>query len=351
LHHPYHSFATSVQAFVEEAANDPAVLAIKQTLYRTSGDSPIVDALIDAAEAGKQVLVIVEIKARFDEQANIRWAHALEQAGCHVVYGLVGLKTHCKLCLVVRQEEDGTLRRYSHVGTGNYNPKTARIYEDLGLLTADEDIGADLTGLFNHLSGYTRHDGYTALLVAPDTLRSAVVSRIQREAEHARGGEPARIRMKVNALVDERVIDALYAASLAGVRVDLLVRGMCALRPGIPGLSENVRVRSILGRFLEHSRILHFGNAGDDEYWIGSADMMHRNLDRRVEAMVAVRAENARAALAEVLDLALDPSILAWELAGDGSWHRVPAQGTGRDYQEELLRRAHEQSVSREELD
>ncbi len=342
VHHPYDSFATSVQAFVEQAANDPHVLAIKQTLYRTSGDSPIVDALIDAAEMGKQVLVLVEIKARFDEQANIKWARALEQAGCHVVYGLVGLKTHCKLCLVVRQEPQG-LRRYAHIGTGNYNPKTARLYEDLGLLTADPEVGADLTDLFNHLSGYSRQTRYHRLLVAPDTLRDGLVERIAAESAAAEAGRPAGIRIKVNSLVDEIVIDALYRASQAGVPVDLVVRGMCALRPGLPGLSETIRVRSILGRFLEHSRIFNFTAGGDQEMWIGSADVMHRNLDRRVEALVQVTDRGARAELAEVLELAMSDKPWTWHLDGDGGWSRVsPADGEEPppcDYQEELLQR------------
>ncbi|MQA05102.1 MAG: RNA degradosome polyphosphate kinase [Streptosporangiales bacterium] len=336
LHHPYQSFNNSVQAFVEQAATDPGVLAIKQTLYRTSGDSPIVDALIDAAESGKQVLVCVEIKARFDEQANIRWARALERAGAHVVYGIVGLKTHGKACLVVRQDPDGVLRRYSHVGTGNYNPKTARLYEDLGLLTSDPDVGADLTDLFNHLSGYTRHRGYRTLLVAPESLRKGLVEMIDREAGHARAGRPSGIVLKCNALVDEEVIDALYQASRAGVPIDIAVRGMCALRPGVPGLSETIRVRSILGRFLEHSRIVRFTAGGEPDYWIGSADMMHRNLDRRVEVMVRISHPKVRKRLDALLDLATADHIVAWDLDADGGWVRRTGDHLV-DYQEELL--------------
>src|SRR3954451_2317713 len=341
MHHPYDSFATSVQALLEQAAVDPGVLAIKQTLYRTSGDSPIVDALIDAAEAGKQVLVVVEIKARFDEQANIRWARALEHAGCHVVYGLVGLKTHAKLSLVVRQEPDGTLRRYAHIGTGNYNPKTARIYEDIGLLTSDPQTGADIADLFNHLSGYTKHQDYNTLLVAPDTLRSGVLDMIRREIDHAREGRDAGIAMKLNSLVDEDVIDALYDASKAGVPVDLIVRGMCALRPQAPGLSENIRVRSILGRFLEHSRIMCFRNGGANDVWIGSADMMHRNLDRRVEATARITDPATSAQLLEMLALAGSDEISCWDLRADGAWRRRVdgREGPLADYQELLIRR------------
>ena len=342
VQHPYDSFATSVQAFVEQAAADPSVLAIKQTLYRTSGDSPIVDALIDAAEAGKQVLVVVEIKARFDEQANIKWARALEHAGCHVVYGLVGLKTHAKASLVVRREDDGSLRRYAHIGTGNYNPKTARIYEDVGLLTADPEIGADVADLFNHLSGYTKHNDYSTLLVAPDTLRTGIIEMIEREAAHARAGRPAGISIKVNSLVDEQVIDALYGAANAGVAIGLVVRGMCSLRPGVPGLSQGIHVRSIVGRFLEHSRIFRFSNGGNEDIWIGSADMMHRNLDRRVEALVQLRDNEARAELAAVLDLALDPNTAAWELQSNGTWHRRRVGADGHplaDFQHTLVHR------------
>ena len=321
LHHPYDSFATSVQRFIEQAAADPHVLAIKQTLYRTSGDSPIIDALIDAAESGKQVLVIVEIKARFDEQANIRWARKLEQAGCHVVYGLVGLKTHCKLCLVVRDEPDG-IRRYAHLGTGNYNGKTARLYEDLGLITTDARITEDVAHLFNNLSGWSRNAIYSELMVAPDSIRSGLVEQIHREIRNHQDGRPARIRFKANSIVDEAVIDALYLASQAGVPVQLLVRGICALRPGVAGLSESIEVRSVLGRFLEHSRVFWFENNGEPVVWIGSADMMHRNLDRRVEVLVRLPGEEERDAVAGVLDLAFDPETDAWQLGSDGSWTR-----------------------------
>ncbi|TCB95547.1 RNA degradosome polyphosphate kinase [Micromonospora zingiberis] len=321
VHHPYHSFATSVQRFVEQAAADPNVLAIKQTLYRTSGDSPIVDALVDAAAAGKQVVVLVELKARFDEVANIGWARTLERAGCHVVYGLVGLKTHCKTALVVRQEGN-QIRRYCHIGTGNYHPKTARLYEDFGMLTADPEIGADLTDLFNVLTGYSRQTAYRRLLVAPQGIRSGLIERIEREITHVRLGMPGLVQFKVNALVDEEITDALYRASQAGVHVDLIIRGMCTLRPGAPGFSENIRVRSILGRFLEHSRVFRFGNNGDAEFWIGSADLMHRNLDRRVEALVQVSDPVARAELDHVLQAAMSPDVDAFELGADGSWTR-----------------------------
>jgi polyphosphate kinase len=343
VHHPYDSFSTSVQRFIEQAAADPKVLAIKQTLYRTtSEDSPIVDALISAAEAGKQVVVLVELKARFDELSNIRWARELEKAGVHVVYGLVGLKTHCKTSLVVRQEGN-TIRRYSHIGTGNYHPRTARLYEDLGVLTADPTIGADLADLFNSLTGYARQDSYRRLLVAPHGVRQGIIARIEGEIAHHQAGRPAGVRMKLNSLVDEQVIDALYRASQAGVPVDIVVRGICALRPGREGLSENIHVRSILGRFLEHSRILHF--RGADEYWIGSADMMHRNLDRRVEVMVQVSDPPLAQRLAEVMDSALHPATRCWTLSADGSWAPSPA-GAGaaggvrvRDHQVELMHR------------
>ena len=339
VHHPYDSFSTSVQRFLEQAAADPAVLAIKQTLYRTSGDSPVVDALIDAAEAGKQVVVVIEITARFDEQANIRWARALERAGCHVAYGLLGLKTHCKTALVVRQEKGG-LRRYAHIGTGNYHPRTARLYEDLGLFTADPDIGADLTDLYNALTGYSLQTEYRDLLVAPHGIRLGIVERIERETRNAGAGRPSGIRIKANSIVDERVIDALYIASRAGVPIELTVRGICSLRPGAPGLSETVTVRSVLGRFLEHSRVISFANGGDPELWLGSADLMHRNLDRRVETLVRVKDPAVKAQLSALLDRLSAPDVRRWDLDLDGVWHEHP----GRDIQIELMNRAAERS-------
>lgn len=337
VHHPYDSFSTSAQRFIEQAAADPDVLAIKQTLYRTSGDSPIVTALIDAAEAGKQVVALVEIMARFDEQANIRWARQLEHAGVHVVYGLLGLKTHCKTALVVRRE-GSVIRRYCHIGTGNYNSKTARLYEDVGLLTAAPDIGADLTDLFNSLTGYSRKMVYRNLLVAPYGVRTGIIERIEREVAAHREGGNGRIRLKLNSLVDEQVIDALYRASRAGVRIELVVRGICALRPGADGYSENISVRSILGRFLEHSRIVHF--QAIDEFWIGSADMMHRNLDRRVEVMAQVKDPRLTAQLADIFESALDPATRCWELGSDGQWTASPHPGqTVRDHQVSLMER------------
>jgi polyphosphate kinase len=350
VHHPYHSFSTSVQRFIEQAAADPNVLAIKQTLYRTSGDSPVVDALVSAARAGKQVVVLVEVKARFDEQANIGWARMLERAGCHVVYGLVGLKTHCKTAMVVRQE-NGQLRRYCHVGTGNYHPKTARTYEDFGLLTADPDIGADLTDLFNVLTGYSRQTDYRRLLVAPHGVRSGILERIDREVAHVRSGAGGLIQIKVNSIVDEDVVDALYRASQAGVDINLVVRGICTLRPGVAGLSDRIRVRSVVGRFLEHSRVFRFGNNGNDELWIGSADLMHRNLDRRVETLVQVTDPDSKAELRRVLAILTGEHMDGFELDSNGAWHRRVANGDTHDQhhhdrgqmedpQDVLLRRA-----------
>jgi polyphosphate kinase len=339
VHHPYDSFSTSVQRFIEQAAADPHVLAIKQTLYRTSGDSPIVDALIDAAEAGKQVLVLVEIQARFDEQANIKWARQLEHAGCHVVYGVIGLKTHSKLSLVVRDEPDG-LRRYVHIGTGNYHPKTARLYEDLGLLTSDRVVAEDVAHLFNTLSGFARSSGYRRILVAPQSVRRGLVERVEREIQHHLAGRPARVRIKVNSLVDEALCDALYRASHAGVPVELWIRGICTLRPGIPGLSENIQVRSILGRFLEHSRVFWFENGGEPEVWIGSADLMHRNLDRRVEVLVQLKEPDHITELDELFDLALDENTGSWWLQPDDTWQARLTRPDGeplRDLQERLI--------------
>lgn len=327
LHHPYDSFSTSVQEFIQQAASDPKVLAIKQTLYRTSGDSPIVDALIQAAHAGKQVLAVVEIKARFDERNNIDWARKLEQAGVHVVYGIVGLKTHCKLALVVRQEDEG-LVRYCHVGTGNYNPKTARGYEDLGLLTNDPDVGQDLTRLFNQLSGYGPKAKFHRLLVAPTGIRDGLIERIEREIQNANNGKEAWIKFKTNSVVDEAVIDALYRASQAGVQVDMQVRGICCLRAGIPGLSENIRVRSILGRFLEHSRAYIFANDGDTEVWIGSADLMHRNLDRRIEALVRIVDPDQIAYLNDLLTVSTSDTTQSWHLEPEG-WVKVDRDEQG----------------------
>ena len=351
LHHPYDSFSTSVQAFLAQAAADPKVLAIKQTLYRTSSNSPIIDALIDAAHAGKQVLALVEIKARFDEDANIAWARKLERAGVHVVYGIVGLKTHCKLSLVVRQEADG-LRRYCHVGTGNYDPKTARIYTDLGLLTCDPVVGQDMTRLFNQLSGYAPKSSFHRLLVAPRTVRSGLIQRIRREEDAARAGKEAWIKIKVNSIVDEKTIDALYRASQAGVKIDIVERGICALKPGVPGLSENIRVRSILGRFLEHSRIYAFANsdgpqigegpAAGPEVWIGSADLMHRNLDRRVEALVRITAPEQIDELIKYVDLQMADSTTSWHMAADGTYVRHAKDEEGRplvDSQEYLIKK------------
>ncbi len=338
LHHPYHSFATSVQRFIEQAAADPSVLAIKQTLYRTSGDSPIVDALIDAAQAGKQVLALVEIKARFDEQANIAWARKLERAGCHVVYGLIGLKTHCKLSLVVRDEPD-SLRRYCHIGTGNYNPKTARMYEDVGLLTANPVVTDDVARLFNHLSGMGQETHYKRLLVAPHGIRRGLVEFIEDEIEHQRAGRPAAIKIKVNSIVDETIADALYRASQAGVPVDLWVRGICTVEPGVPGLSENIRVRSIMGRFLEHSRLFCFANGGQPRVGLGSTDLMHRNLDRRVEVLVSLTNPRHIAQIENLFTTAFDEGTASWWLQPDGwTQHTTDAGGEPLlDMQESLI--------------
>jgi polyphosphate kinase len=340
LHHPYESFSTSVQAFLEQAAADPHVLAIKQTLYRTSGDSPIVQALINAAEAGKQVLALVELKARFDEQANISWARKLEKAGVHVVYGLVGLKTHCKLALVIRQEK-GVLRSYSHVGTGNYNPKTSRLYEDFGLLTADPAVGRDLTRLFNELSGYAIEKKFKRLLVAPLHLRKGLLKRIAAETSNAKAGLPSGIKIKINSIVDEVIIDALYRASQAGVPIDIWVRGICALKAGVPGLSDTIRVRSILGRYLEHSRVFMFVNNGDHDAFIGSADMMHRNLDRRVEVLVRLTMPEHLTEMEHFFDLGMDESTASWWMEPDGTWtrHAMGPDGTAlNDIQDTVMK-------------
>ena len=327
LHHPYESFTSSVVHFLQSAAQDPHVLAIKQTLYRTSGDSPIVEALIEAAEVGKQVLAVIEIRARFDEQANVRWARKLEAAGVHVVYGLMGLKTHAKLSLIVRDEPQG-LRRYCHIGTGNYNPKTARMYEDLGILSTEIELTEDLTKLFNQLSGFAPQSTYSRLLVAPRTLRSGLTERIDREIENAKAGKPAGVQFKLNSILDENFVAKLYEASKAGVKIELLIRGICAVQPGIPGVSDNITVKSVLGRFLEHSRIFHFINGGDDEYWIGSADLMGRNLDRRVESLVRVVRKEHHQRLQEILDLGLSDQTSSWQLTGT-EWTRKSTDGDG----------------------
>ena len=348
VHHPYESFSTSVQEFLEQAAQDPDVLAIKQTLYRTSGDSPVVDALIQAAQAGKQVLALVEIKARFDEQNNITWARKLEQAGVHVVYGMVGLKTHCKLALVIRQEA-GQLVRYCHIGTGNYNPKTARVYEDFGLLTSRQEVGEDLTKLFNHLSGYAPEAKFKTLLVSPVGVREGLSDLIDQEIGHHEAGKPSGIDIKVNALVDEGIIDSLYRASLAGVPVRVLVRGMCALKPGVKGLSENIRVRSILGRYLEHSRVFSFVGGGEQKTFIGSADMMHRNLDRRVEVLVRLIEPEHIDRTRTMFTLAMSEEISGWDLDATGVWVRIQFDASGaplQDFQDEVMRSITQRQLS-----
>ncbi|MGO1391732.1 RNA degradosome polyphosphate kinase [Agrococcus casei] len=345
VHHPYESFATSVQAMLEQAADDPNVLAIKQTLYRTSGDSPIVASLIRAAAQGKQVLALVEIKARFDETNNINWARKLERAGVHVVYGLVGLKTHCKLLMVVRREH-GKLKNYCHIGTGNYNPKTSRVYEDFGLFTDNDDVGRDMTRLFNELSGFAIQRHFNRLLVAPRYLRKGLVDRIQREIDNAEAGQPARVRMKVNSIVDEKIIDALYRASRAGVQVEVWVRGISSIKAGVPGMSENIKVRSVLGRYLEHSRVFAFLNGGNEEIFIGSADMMHRNLDRRVEALIQLTSTQHMSDITSLFDRAMSDSTASWHAQPDGSWLRrayteqgEPLNDLQRDRMIEIQRR------------
>ena len=333
LHHPYDSFNSSVVRFLEAAATDPHVLAIKQTLYRTSGDSPIVNALIEAAEAGKQVLAVIEIRARFDEQANVRWARKLEDVGVHVVYGLVGFKTHAKLSLIVR-EEGAKVRRYSHVGTGNYNPKTARLYEDLGILSADDQLGEDLNILFNQLSGFAPQSSFNRLLVAPRTIRPQLLEKIDREIANKKSGKHAFIRLKLNSLLDEEFVEALYRASIEGVEVDLVIRGICALLPGIPGVSENIRVRSVLGRFLEHSRIFHFANGGDDEIYIGSADLMERNLNRRVESLVRIKRKEHKDSLIKTFDRYVASTTAGWHLLPNGKWQKVDSDPAGNKLQD-----------------
>ncbi|QBI22161.1 RNA degradosome polyphosphate kinase [Egibacter rhizosphaerae] len=343
VHHPFDSFEHTVEHLITSAAHDPQVLAIKQTLYRTSGDSPIVRSLVRAAEQGKQVVAIVELKARFDEEANITWARELERAGVHVVYGLVGLKTHAKTALVVRRDEDG-IRRYCHVGTGNYNPRTANYYTDLGMLTADPAIGADLTDLFNFLTGYARHDSYRKLLVAPVSLRERLTRLIEREVEVHRSGErQGFIRAKLNSLLDTRITRSLYEASQAGVQIDLVVRGICSVRPGVPGVSDRIRVLSIVGRFLEHSRIVQFG---PDDVWMGSPDWMPRNLDRRVETLAPIDDPEMAAELRATLDVYLADNCNAWHLEPDGSWRRrIPEEGEPRrDSQRELMLAAAERA-------
>jgi polyphosphate kinase len=335
LHHPYESFSSSVVRFIETAALDPQVLAIKQTLYRTSGDSPIMGALIEAAQAGKQVLAVVEIRARFDELANVRWARKLEEAGVHVVYGLMGLKTHAKLSLVVRSEPEG-IRRYCHVGTGNYNPKTARLYEDLGMISSDPELCDDLTRLFNQLSGFVSDIGFKRIMVAPKSLRSELLRKIEREIKNAESGKSAKIRFKLNSILDEVFVEALYRASQAGVEVDLTIRGICALRPGLQGRSEKIKVRSFLGRFLEHSRIYYFHNSGESEYWIGSADLMHRNLDRRIETLIKIENSEHKTYLANLLELYTDTGAKRWELEPSGEWKKIYGDSTF-DIQEKLI--------------
>jgi polyphosphate kinase len=340
VHHPFHSFAGTVERFLQEAAEDPQVLAIKVTLYRTSGDTEIVSALADAAQAGKQVAVLVELQARFDEANNITWARTLERYGVHVAYGLPGLKTHCKTALVVRRDPDGVIRRYVHLGTGNYNAKTSKLYTDIGLFTANPSIAADLSDLFNALTGFSRQRLYRKLLVSPASMRPRLLELVEREAAHARAGRPARIVAKMNALVDSETIDALYRASQAGVEIDLVVRGICCLRPGVPGVSDRVRVISIVGRFLEHSRVWFFHNEGRAEYYIGSADWMPRNFDRRVEAVAPVQDPALHGPLGSLLAVCLADNRQAWELRPDGTYvQRRPAPGEEERATHVLLQR------------
>jgi polyphosphate kinase len=337
MHHPYDSFSTSVERLVEEAVADPDVLAIKQTVYRTSDDSPLVPALIRAVGRGKQAVCLVELKARFDERANITWARALEEAGVHVVYGLPSLKTHAKCILIIRREGDG-VRNYVHVGTGNYHPTTARLYTDFGLLTCDERIGADVADMFNFLTGFGRPRRYRQVLIAPAHLRDGILAEIDRTIDAHREGKPARIALKMNSLVDRRCIRALYEASQAGVPVDLNIRGICCLRPGVPGVSENIRVVSIVGRFLEHSRIFAFERGDSHTVYIGSADLMPRNLDTRVELLAPVRDEALRGDLLDTLERCFADDTNAWELDQDGTWtRRTPTGPEPRSVQRELI--------------
>lgn len=341
LHHPYHSFTSTVVQFLEAAATDPHVLAIKQTLYRTSGDSPIIEALIEAASAGKQVLAVIEIRARFDELANMRWAEKLEAAGVHVVYGLMGLKTHAKLSLVVRKEGE-KVQRYCHVGTGNYNPRTARLYEDLGLLSSNEDLCDDLSRLFNQLSGFVKDEEFSRLIVAPYGMRTGLLSKISKEIVAAHNGMPSGIKLKINSLVDEEFIDKLYEASIAGVPIEIIVRGICSLVPGIPGKSDNIKVKSYLGRFLEHSRIYSFHNGGDPEYWIGSADLMQRNLDRRIETLIRIESAPHKKYLNELLEIYSSGTMSHWKGLQGNAWQRVT-----QDENHETLENLHEQLLAR----
>jgi polyphosphate kinase len=341
LHHPYQTFTSTVTRFVELAARDPKVLAIKQTLYRTSGDSPIMMALIEAAKSGKQVLAVIELRARFDEQANVRWAKKLEDAGAHVVYGVLGLKTHAKSSLVVRKEDSG-LTVYSHIGTGNYNPKTARIYDDLGIMSADQSLGQDLLKLFNQLSGVLSQNEYSRLLVAPHGIRSSLIEKIERERTNHLDGKPSQIRWKINSLVDNQMIDALVEAAKDGVPIEIIVRGACSMRLSRVARFNNVKIRSILGRFLEHSRIYTFHNAGDPEFYIGSADIMERNLDRRVEALVRIDAESHKRDLTEILDLSTSDRFRMWEMLEDDTWHYKKTGIEGKpleDFQEHFIER------------